>query len=518
MVKLSDILVRGYFPKELPPPFHTSGFANFIKKQRNSIPPSFSTDSYISKCAVHNLPRSGTLHRSLGIPNPVNYYRLALFIKKNWPQLKKHTSSTKISLTSPFEYSSERAIAPKHALQELPKKKAALRSRSKYILKADINRFYNSIYTHSIPWALHGKTKAKKDKSDDLIGNQIDRLVREGQDRQTIGIPIGPDISLLIAEIILSAVDRELEWLGIINGFRYIDDYEFGFQTLAEAEEALCQLQELLNKYELALNPNKTEIITLPLPAEQLAVSELRTFRFQSHSTSQYWDILHYFDKAFSFARDCPKDAVLRYAVSRIDGIIINKSNWGFCEDLFLQCAISEPGTVPFVLKQLLKYQKLEYDLNKDHISEVLNSIIEQHSPKGHGGDVVWALWGLLVFKKKLSKTAGNKAAKMKDPFVAILLCDAHDNDLVDNNTCWEYLASLMTTEDLKGEMWLFSYEANRRKWFNSVGCKNHVLVSPQFKLLKDADVSFYDEKLSNNAEPEEPEGGDYLSTIEETS
>jgi len=512
MLKLYDILARGYFPKELPPPFNTSDFSDFIKSLGRSVPPELASDLFVSKCAVHNLPRSGKLHRTLGIPNPVNFYRLSRFIKRNWPVISTHTAKSSISLTTPCKGHRGRAIEPTHMLQELPKRRAMLRSRSRHFIQTDISRFYHSIYTHSIPWALHGKAKAKTDRSPKLIGNELDRLVREGQDRQTIGVPIGPDTSLVIAEIILSSIDEVLQGKGLKNGLRYIDDYDFGFQTLAEADEALCLLEETLTDYELALNPSKTKIITLPWPTEELAISELRTFTFREAPLPQHSDILHYFDKAFSYAHDNPKDAILRYAVSRLSGITVHPSNWEFCENLLLQCAISEPGTISFVLNQLLKYRQLKYDLHRNHIGDVMNSIIEQHAPQGHGGDVAWALWGLIVLKRRLRKSAAIPAAKMKDPFVAILLCDADVHNLVPSTTDWDYLASLMSTEDLHSEMWLFSYEANRRGWWESSGNKDHVCASPPFALLKKAAVSFYDETLSATVEPEEPEGWAPLS------
>jgi hypothetical protein len=514
MLKLSNILGRGYFPRELPPPFNTFDFAEFIKSYGRSVPACFVSGNFVSKCASHNLPRSGTLRRTLGIPNPVNFYRLARFIREHWTELCAHTAKSNISLTTPSEGSGERAIDRRHTLQELPKRRAKLRSRSRYVLKADISRFYDTIYTHSIPWALHGKLNAKVDKTSRLIGNELDRLVRDSQDKQTIGIPIGPDTSLLIAEIILSSVDETLKKAGITNGLRYIDDYDFGFQTLAEAEEALCQLQEILNEYELALNPSKTEIITLPWPTDPLTISELRTFRFRKEAVAQYYDILYYFDKALLFAHNNPKDAILRYAVSRLNSIVVHETNWEFCENLLLQCAISEPGTVPFVLNQLLRYRELEYDLHKNHISDVLNSIIEQHAPQGHGGDVAWALWGLLVLDRKLRKNAADLAAKMKDPIVAILLCDADDHDLVPSNTNWDYLASLMTPADLLGEMWLFSYEANMRGWFKSSGKKDHVKSVLHFSELKKARVSFYNKNLSRVIKSEKPEGWALVSSL----
>jgi hypothetical protein len=100
----------------------------------------------------------------------------------------------------------------------------------RYLLYADTSRYYTTIYTHSISWALHGKSVAKERRHDkSLLGNQLDELVRATQDSQSVGIPIGPDTSLIISEIIGTAIDLELrERLSAANikmqGHRYLDD------------------------------------------------------------------------------------------------------------------------------------------------------------------------------------------------------------------------------------------------------------------------------------------------------
>lgn len=64
-----------------------------------------------------------------------------------------------------------------------------VRARAPLIVRTDINQFYGSIYTHSIPWALHGKATAKANRSPALLGNALDECVRNAQDGQTIGVP-----------------------------------------------------------------------------------------------------------------------------------------------------------------------------------------------------------------------------------------------------------------------------------------------------------------------------------------
>jgi len=86
-------------------------------------------------------------------------------------------------------------------------------------IKVDISKFYPTIYTHTIAWALLGKEKAKfyfkqKDNLAALIADgdsdaelykyaeSLDNAIRACQERQSIGIPIGPDSSHILAEAV----------------------------------------------------------------------------------------------------------------------------------------------------------------------------------------------------------------------------------------------------------------------------------------------------------------------------
>jgi hypothetical protein len=105
--------------------------------------------------------------------------------------------------------------------------RAARSVGKRFVLTADFSRYYPSIYTHAIPWAIHGKAAARADIT--LFGNRLDERIRESQDsqdKQTGGIPIGPDTSFLIGEVVAAAIDRRLEdKIGKLHGTRFVDDY-----------------------------------------------------------------------------------------------------------------------------------------------------------------------------------------------------------------------------------------------------------------------------------------------------
>jgi hypothetical protein len=320
-----------------------------------------------------------------------------------------------------------------------------------------------------------------------------------------MGIPIGPDSSLLIAEIILSAVDRELRAQGLTNGFRYIDDYEFGFVTLSEAENAIPILQNILRDYELALNPSKTIITNLPLPSEHPAISELRIFNFRDN-IGQQSDLIRFFDRTFALARENPEESVIRYAVSRLSGVTFLPSNQSLLEKLLLQGIMNEPGAIRLILNQLLRLRDSGYSIDRDRFSQVLNTVIQQHAYQGHGSEVAWAIWGLIVFGLPLESENARISMAMNDSVVSILVLDARNKSLIPEIVDVSLLQSAMVTEELYGDQWLLSYEANVKGWIRTHGT-DYVSSEPCFSFLKRHDIHFYDDSLSDRIAYIPPEG-----------
>jgi hypothetical protein len=285
---LHRLLTRGYFPEELPPPFTTSPFANYVSR-RTRIAFPFRGSPSASQPEMYYQARTGTLRRPLAILNPVHYSALANFVIGNWDALRAAATKSLISLTSPQVGAEGRALGRKLPFRALAERRAELRSHGRFLVRADISRFYQSIYTHSVPWALHGKAFAKRYRRAGNVGNQLDQLLRSCQDEQTNGIPMGPDSSLLVAEIILSAIDERLK-RHAGRAIRYMDDYELVAETEGDALQLLAELQHELLKFELHLNPSKTGVYPLPVPLEERWTMPLsqealdptsRTFRAQ---------------------------------------------------------------------------------------------------------------------------------------------------------------------------------------------------------------------------------------------
>ncbi len=384
----------------------------------------------------------------------------------------------------------DRAVVPRLSHRVLSRLRARRFVGARYFLRTDINQFYPSIYTHSIPWALHGKAFAKANIGG-TAGDDIDRAFRNQQDGQTVGLPIGPDSSLVIAEALLAAVDVALAPRQL-RGLRYIDDYEIGFRTLAEAESTLTELQGLLAEYELYLNPRKTGIVEGPIPLDEKWVIELRRFPFQRRTAlGQLNEAVAFFSRAFELTKDHPQHAVLRYAIVTAQRWVFLNEGWRTFQGLLFNAVTADPGSLPVAIVLLERHVQAGQTINKTAAGKVIEETIARHAPLGHGSEVAWALWTAIQFEVDLSNDAAAKISAMEDDIVALLALDANARARFAPNaldaTRWLQIVGLPNA--LSDEHWLLAYEANRKGWLRCAGVAGH----PFFSVLEQNRITFYD-------------------------
>lgn len=494
---LKELLEKGYFPSELPAPFTTSDYAAAIcdPSLPTSLPYNYGRKGpkYNSKCAVFNLARRGKLRRVLSIPNPVNYYHTAKSISDNWVEIEAHYKKSDQSLSRPAVDTS-RALSWEKGFAKLSNAKLITRSASKYILQADISNFYPSIYTHSIPWALHTKAVAKSGFGFNAnIGNQIDTHIRNCQEMQTKGVPIGPDASFAIAEIVMTSIDEMLVPLVGSKYHRYIDDFEFRCNSYQQAETTLARLQEVLEVFELTLNSSKTRIIEAPSPLEPIWLHELKNYKFRTGKTQQRNDFLHYFDLVMDYLKKFPNDPIVKYAILKSSSRLIYSDNWAVYQSIILQWSIAEPGILPIALDFIKFYESKGFPINKNELRETLEFHITEHSPMGHTSEVSYATFGMILFGLSFSANTVDILASIENSFIALLTLDAQQQGLISSTYTFSLWRTLMRASELKTSNWLLAYEALVKGWLPSASGADYVSTDSGFKYLKAKGVQFYD-------------------------
>jgi hypothetical protein len=218
--------------------------------------------------------------RPLELLNPILYVNLINHISEesNWNTILRRFKYIDIVTNQCIECLSLPVVNTKNEFNKssqilewwmnVEQKSIELGLEFEYLYHTDISNCYGSIYTHSIPWAIHGRKTAKKHRDDDsFIGNRIDIEIRNMRYGQTNGIPQGSVLMDIIAEIVLKYVDLLLfNKLTEDKSFnqsdykilRYRDDYRMFCNRPDIGETILKYLSEVLIDLGMKLNPYKT--------------------------------------------------------------------------------------------------------------------------------------------------------------------------------------------------------------------------------------------------------------------
>lgn len=325
---LTGLLDFGLFANKVPPCFTSEGLAAIASLTMSGI--LLETDEKKLKDDIdtraHDYIRYEALRdinipRHLGIPHPEAYAVQSLAISRHWKEVSTHCNQPKPAISrihvrptgsgSIFEmnYKGEERY-------QLEEDEIRWMTGTKYVVHADVASCFPSIYTHSIPWALHGKATSKKLKSiTALAGNLLDKCTQITRDQQTNGLLIGPHSSNIISEIILTKIDAELQAKGFERIFRHIDDYTFYAEDFAQAESFVKELGLCLRGFEMSLNDKKTRISPLPRPSAENWIQRLNRFTFPKDEEVWFSTVRSFLDLALECSQNAGKSTPLNYAI-----------------------------------------------------------------------------------------------------------------------------------------------------------------------------------------------------------
>ncbi|UUV98660.1 RNA-directed DNA polymerase [Vagococcus luciliae] len=315
-----DLFLRtDVLPTEVPTLFsNKSVYLNFSK---NKFSLNDGINNALKKITVPYfffIPKSDKEERKIGLVHPIgqlqmfNYvlkyeklitsfcknsqYSVRSPIKRNIPKITKQevrikeilkieeefSFSDKISVTSEedqvlfYNYFSYRNYLRIKDLYNSPRFNRD-KYKYSYFIKLDIQRCFPSIYTHSLAWAIFGdKALAKKYKGkkfDNTFPNESDTICQKINFNETHGLVVGPEFSRVMAELLFTRIDIDLQMKlkehGLINKknysiYRYVDDYFIFSQHKEEAKLIEDCLKKELNKYNLNLNINKSQMQEKP--------------------------------------------------------------------------------------------------------------------------------------------------------------------------------------------------------------------------------------------------------------
>lgn len=488
--RLIRLLDRGFYPVELPPTFRTRRFSGI----RNTLSP---PNNYHGSTTFFDGATFRGALRTFGVINPTSYMLLSRFIADNWGDI---SAIFKLSTFSgarpkfPALAAEGRAI---HAASLAAKRSSQRHLASVFpvILSLDINRFYGSIYTHSIPWAALGKHEAKRRFRDRTLGyhwsNTLDKLARNCNQMQTVGIPIGPDTSRIISELILSRIDAE-----VISGdagllsrqiFHNIDDYQFGSFDLGGAENAQSCFVRAISRYEFRLNDFKTSVD--------------HGLDFTPSNFQRQFDVLrgqngknlveHFFDILYAQIRQHPNTNVVGYALKRFARQLARNAEQDLVREYLQRLIFAAPHQARWVFPLLLGIYR-QSGTNTE-VRSLIHWGVETCARRNDVGSLLWYLYAAIFLEIRLDEALSDQCLGMSNEMIDLVMY--HGRHLRLFNFRITHLRRRYSSSDFKSPAWLPLYEIARRGWdtssaFDKIGGPDD--ADGLYLHMRDNDVEFY--------------------------
>lgn len=452
------LLAHGLFSDKLPPFLSSQEFYEYCKKLEQPFQDKEQQYIYYESMRNINFPRS------LGIPNPMAYQKLCECLSKNWERIqdyfktKTEKQSYKVSRIHIRNLSKTRKLFEMNydnwVSDGSPELDLLIGKR--YVVKADISNCFPSIYTHSLPWALVGKSNSKTNRGKSEWFNEIDYYVQRMKNGETHGLIIGPHTSNLLSEIILCSIDSKLsKW----DYIRNIDDFTCYVETYDKAQEFLIELNEELRSFDLVLNHKKTEIMELPVEGTAKWIHKLSSISLLLRDGKlDYKGAIMYLDLAIDLMKSNKMNsAILNYAIKVLGSFELTSNAKEYCLKTIFHWTLIYPYLVPILDENVFRV----FSANTYQIAKFSQEIFKFGLKNRNYESVSYAIYFAIKYKFDLNDIDVTNAIESNHCIYKLLtyiyFTEKHDKESI--KLLKKHAKELNSNDDDFNRNWLFVYE-----------------------------------------------------------
>ena len=507
---LRRLLKSHYLADEFPGVLTTANFADFCAKNFAKLPTIDELLNRITQYAPYSAPRQMEARRPLALPHPASQLALSRIIVENRAEIVDAINRSKLTLynTQPDAGHDRFFVGVDYKARDV--RKAEILARYPVVLMTDIANFFHTIYSHSLPWAVLGKQnvkdvleasgkKAEKKALEQHWSNQIDRAIQRGNSRETFGIPVGPDTSRMIAEILLSGIHTNQSLESILqdrDGYRLVDDFFIGFDDEAEARRCRDTLRRTLWDYNLHFNETKTGIKRSSAFFDDSWKYEIDSFEIPKRTIQKQRDAIQRLMEialGHCAARDEPTPA--SFFCQRLTRIDILPANFAFVRDCMLRVARDFTVCLKSVVIFVTQFRTyLTRDEDKAVMTRWLRQIFATHTHRGHDMEIANALAICGVLSLHVDREFVALGDTTVSPVVlAVLGLLSEDGLLAEPWDDWKPNDAGSATGIVNGRYWLPYYEAVRRRWTKDSALLEAFAADDLFMSLAGESVTFLD-------------------------
>ncbi|MBE5852025.1 MAG: RNA-directed DNA polymerase [Lachnospiraceae bacterium] len=499
MLKIENLLLNEYFPAELPRCFSTKQVFGKIDRIKGWTT---SATSAASNPLVYSGFKNEFARRKFAVPNFYHYYKAAECIAENSEKILDITTKSKHSLTSPQRGNVDTSLPynkKSYSRNQTRNYVENMYQDNMYQIRLDINNFFDSIYTHSIPWAIHTKQVAKRKQNDkSLLGNKLDMFIRAMNGNQTNGVLIGNALSRIISEIILCTIDNDIDKeYKDLQYIRFVDDYYIFVHEATLIQEIVAFIRKKLSEYELILNESKIQVLESPFTFDKPWIEELKLFSFNSE------ELL--LNKAIILYNEYKDISILKFALKIISFNDITITDWNRVESKLYNLWVRFPVLSDLIIELLMQKKEI---IHKQKLKKAIYTNLDKCMLLNWQQELVWILWAIKVFEIRIKQDYVLEILKSNNDLAIIIVLDCIDAGIIDCtasvtkqiDALRQELNDLDIDENGKNgnlmwsSRWLLAYECQLHKWINTENGSFYTVDNNAFyKSLLKSKVDFYD-------------------------
>lgn len=296
-----------------------------------------------------------------------------------------------------------------------------------------------------------------------MFGNRLDYILRQSQDGQTTGIPVGPDHSRVTAEIILSSVDEELcKNVDPSKALRHVDDYWIGGNSYDDCETNLQNLRQILAEYSLDINEQKTKIVqTSSILSEnwpyhiETQIEEI----LKSESTKHEARFVSLLGNVVEYSSSSQDDGVIKFFLRRFDRWKAWDTHWTIMEPFLAHCAVQFPHSFDYVAQIIVWRIKTDRKVDIDVWEEVAQSVLHTASRSGRDAEALWSIWFLKELGRKIHFDIAVALSSTTNPIVVAAVAHLAARDLITKKFNLPSLWEAVEYSPLAGPCWPLALE-----------------------------------------------------------
>jgi hypothetical protein len=511
---LAGLIQTAYLPNEIPPALTARHFAAWCRAEYQNLSGTRNSLQSVTHYERFSVPRETGVRRDLALVHPAPQLLVSLILTDQHQRIRNLIKGTEISRYDPGSDIPNFRAFKGISFRGLDQDRSAISRKRPFILTADISRFFYTIYTHSLEWAVRGKNRVKEQmttsagrrarRTNPHWTQELDTALGLCQSRETFGIPVGPDTSRIIAEVLLSGVHKEqplARHLTGAPGYRLVDDFFLGFDTETQCRDTLTALRNALSSFNLQLNEDKTDIRSArAIFTDNWRFELIQRPLYEPNPALEAKNIRDYSELALYHANATGTASPVRWATRRLHNMQPDSRNFHLLLSVLLRFGRDFPTCIELVATFIINNKtSCRHPEIRAEIEQWLRAIFRSEGQHGHDFEVAWALVVCGALDIKISRGDFGAYSESVCSVVFAILGLLNERRLLSDPLSRFEWRTETKKSGLHGAHWLMFYESVRRKWTSDRAMISVVTSDPFMSRLVNARVTFLDDSIFSN-------------------